>query len=59
MQNRDVTHKKGSWVRASEEQRVVDLFKDGKDVATIVKETGLSRSKVYEIVQEHMPRLSF
>ena len=40
-------HKKGKTVRTTEEREVYDLFDRAKSVAAVVRETGISRSKIY------------
>ena len=45
-------HKKHKWVTGSEEKEVFDLLDRGKGVPAIVRETGISRSKVYQLKKE-------
>lgn len=46
-------HKRGKWVKASQEREVFDLLDKGKGVPAIVRETGISGSKVYELRKQH------
>ena len=45
-------HKKRTKVTSSQKQEVIDMLERGKVVAAIVRETGVGRSKVYEIKWE-------
>jgi hypothetical protein len=42
-------HKKRRWIKPNEEREVFDLLASKKEVPTIVRETGIGRSKVYEL----------
>jgi len=49
-------HRKRSWVRPQEETEIYDLLDRGKSVLAIVRETGRSSSKIYEM--KNSPRTS-
>lgn len=44
-----VKHKNGKRVKGSEEREVEGLLSQGKGVPAVVRETGISRSKVYDL----------
>lgn len=50
-----IKHKKRKWLSASEKREVYDLLDRGKKVPAIVRETGISRTKVYELKNEPRP----
>ena len=49
-------HKKHKWVRRPQVEEVFDLLDRGKKVLTVAQETGICRSKVYELRQEKLAR---
>lgn len=50
-------HKPRTRVRADELRRMKDLLGEGKSVSAINRLTGISRSKIYQIRRELVPRL--
>lgn len=50
-------HRRGHRIRSREFEEVRDLLRQGKTVAAIARQTGISRSKVYEIRRDYVPRL--
>ncbi len=49
--------KPGARVRAWELEKAKDLLREGKSVNATSEATGISRSKIYEIRRDHVPRL--
>ena len=51
-----IIHKRGKWITKSEATEVLALLERGKSKTAVAQETGVSRSKVYQLWSEKLAR---
>ena len=51
-----IIHKRGKWITKSEATEVLALLERGKSKTAVARETGVSRSKVYQLWSEKLAR---